>query len=170
VACGMPCAAGERQVVTVLLYYSYLQLGPLTDSWLSTSCRWSHDLPAYLQVKPADIHIPESLFSSPPFVSSSSLTPQSDNWDYIISQCSSASPTTRCPSFDELGECKHGYKCRFLGAHLQVVTVDGVMRLDLKVDASKKTADPAEYNGVDTDLLKSLRKREVSTLSQIIYF
>lgn len=81
---------------------------------------------------------------------------------------------TQCPSFDELGECRHGYKCRFLGGHIQAVKVDGAdttIRLELKANAARKMTEPYEHNGVDTSLLKSLRKREVSVSSKmLVYF
>ncbi|CED83060.1 Uncharacterized conserved protein [Phaffia rhodozyma] len=66
------------------------------------SCRRSHNLPLYLASKPADLVFPEMSYveTSSPFLSIP------DN------------ATIYCPTFNELGFCPQGYKCRFLKAHI----------------------------------------------------
>jgi tRNA-dihydrouridine synthase 3 len=128
-------------------------------------CKGSHDLLAYLQIKPADLHIPTSLDTSQPFVSYGYRSLEDAYGSFA--QCLGASSLTRCPYFDEFGECKVGFKCRFLGAHLQSTEnpeggLDvGLMKEAETIQFAKKSF--AELNGVDSGLMKSLRKREVSS-------
>lgn len=126
-------------------------------------CKGSHDLLTYLQIKPADLHIPTSLDTSPPFVSYGYRSLEDAYGSFT--QCPGASSFTRCPYFDEFGECKVGFKCRFLGAHFRSTqNVEGDLDVGLlkeaeRVQFTKKLF--AELNGVDSGLMKSLRKREV---------
>jgi tRNA-dihydrouridine synthase 3 len=128
-------------------------------------CKGSHDLLAYLQIKPVDLHIPTSLDTTPPFVSYGYKSLEGAYGSFT--QCPGASSFTRCPYFDEFGECKVGFKCRFLGAHFQSIqNAEGDMDIGLfkeveKVQFAKKSF--AELNGVDSGLMKTLRKREVSS-------
>lgn len=66
------------------------------------SCRKSHDIPLYLSTKPADLVFPDLSFfdTSTPFL----VIP--DN------------AKVYCPTFNELGFCPQGFKCRFLSAHI----------------------------------------------------
>lgn len=126
-------------------------------------CKGSHDLLAYLQIKPPDLHIPTSLDIDPPYVTYaySSLDDASGSYN----QCPGASSFTRCPYFDEFGECKVGWRCRFLGAHIQSLhNTEGGSDLSLRRDNEKielAKVNFVERNGTDSALLKSLRKREV---------
>ena len=75
---------------------------------------------------------------------------------------SSLDPTTTCAIFDRVGECKHGLKCRFLGAHART-REDG--ELELVTDEEKKArcvAAEAEVNFIDADTLRKIRTKKVS--------
>jgi len=120
---------------------------------------------AYLQIKPADLHIPTSLDTIPPFVSYGYRSLEDACGSFP--QCPGASSFTRCPYFAEFGECKVGFKCRFLGAHFKSTqNAEGGLDVNLpkepeKVQFAKKSF--TELNGVDSGLMKRLRKREVSS-------
>lgn len=64
------------------------------------TCRWDHDLSAYLAARQADIQL-----ALP--TSSNDLTP-------VLTE-------HRCPSFDAFGECSFGFKCRFGSSHMRKV-------------------------------------------------
>jgi len=150
---------------------------------------------AYLQIKPPDLHIPTSILTVPPFVSTipTSEDPSTDS-SGPFPGCPGASIATQCPYFNELGQCKVGFKCRFLGAHLELRTsspsTSHVLDTGMDVESEGKImgtevegkeavkmpevilrTDPAkiewaktnavEMNGVSSEVLKSLRKREV---------
>ncbi|PVG01600.1 FMN-linked oxidoreductase [Serendipita vermifera] len=139
-ACGLQCDLGEK-------------------------CRGSHDLLAYLQIKPEDIYIPTAILPSPPFFQDpESLVTMSSDLESPFPECPGAHLYSRCPYYDEYGECRVGFKCRFLGAHLQRTLGDGgkpnliLQKDEAKTQVSGKNA--VEMNGVNSDLLKSLRKRE----------
>ena len=76
---------------------------------------------------------------------------------------SSLNPTT-CAIYSETGKCRHGFKCRFLGAHAKAA-VDGFPdELALVVDEDKTAhaaISAAELNFVDPDVRKQLRTRKV---------
>lgn len=118
-------------------------------------CRGSHDLPSYLASKPPDLQIPVGLLSSPPWIEPLA-SPQRP---FLSSPGTDIS--TRCPYFDELGECKVGFKCRFLGAHVRE-DEEGQLQLVKNSERIQWAASNAvERNGVQSELLKQLRKREV---------
>ncbi|KAF9011796.1 hypothetical protein BDQ17DRAFT_1387388 [Cyathus striatus] len=64
-------------------------------------CKFTHDLSAYLAAKPQDLRIPATseISESAPF------GPVDTNLGTV------------CPVFEETGECRYGFKCRFLGSH-----------------------------------------------------
>lgn len=118
-------------------------------------CRFSHDVDAYLAAKPHDLRIPSvSEFSeSPPF--GPDLT--------AVSKPHPRYPTvdtaTQCPVFAETGECRYGYKCRFLGGHVQ----DGSEgNLTLLQDAEKKAhaaMTAHEMNFIGAEVQKRLKSK-----------
>lgn len=79
---------------------------------------------------------------------------------------SSLDPTTMCPIHSETGKCRHGFKCRFLGAHAKVVGDGFSDELSLIVDGDKAAhaaVSSMELNFVDSDIRKQLRTRKVIT-------
>lgn len=72
-------------------------------------------------------------------------------------------PTTICPVHAETGKCKHGFKCRFLGAHVKPAGGDSD-ELSLVVDGDKVAhvaVSAAELNFINPDIRKQLRTRKV---------
>jgi tRNA-dihydrouridine synthase 3 len=76
--------------------------------------------------------------------------------------------TTRCPVWDELGECRYGFKCRFLGGHVKITpageSTDVTEELTLVADEDKKAhaaVSMKEINFVGADVQKALRSRKV---------
>ncbi|TFY52024.1 hypothetical protein EVJ58_g10246 [Rhodofomes roseus] len=121
-------------------------------------CRFTHDVSAYLNVKPKDIHFPasEDLLDAPPYVRGR-LSP-----DVEMSESSNTSIdlSTKCPVFERTGECKHGLKCRFLGGHVRPVEGGAV---DLVSDEEKKAraaGSEQELNFIDGPTLKMIRTKK----------
>ncbi|KAH9937802.1 zinc finger dihydrouridine synthase [Epithele typhae] len=120
-------------------------------------CRFTHDVSAYLAVKPRDIHFPSSsdLSNEPPFV----RLPDVDMVENGTAT-SSLDTTTTCPVFQRTGECKHGLKCRFLGNHVRKLE-NG--ELELRVDEEKRAhvaaAEP-EQNFIDSETLRKIRTKK----------
>ncbi|KAI0753247.1 zinc finger dihydrouridine synthase [Daedaleopsis nitida] len=121
-------------------------------------CRFTHDVSAYLAAKPRDIHFPspDDLSDVPPFV----RLPDVEMSEGGDAQKSSLDPTTTCPVFKTIGECKHGLKCRFLGNHVRT-REDG--ELELVADEEKKAqvaATETEVNFIDGDMLRKIRTKK----------
>jgi tRNA-dihydrouridine synthase 3 len=104
----------------------------------------SHDLEKYLKNKGKDIHFikgPQELQDSVPFV-----VADRQAGDYQVkSEQSAEEPldltsiidtTTSCPLFDIYGYCEHGWKCRFLGAHVRPL-----------LDTETPTSHSGEFSG-----------------------
>ncbi|KAI0767228.1 zinc finger dihydrouridine synthase [Fomes fomentarius] len=121
-----------------------------------SECRFTHDVSAYLTAKPRDIHCPshEDISTEPPFVRLPDVEMSEEG------PRSSLDPTTTCPVFQRVGECKHGLKCRFLGNHVRT-REDG--ELELVVDEDKKAhvaASETEVNFIDADSLRKIRTKK----------
>ncbi|KAF5387309.1 hypothetical protein D9757_005771 [Collybiopsis confluens] len=105
-------------------------------------CKYSHDLQVYLAAKPGDLRIP----SVPELLDGAEAT------------------TTVCPVFHELGECKYGFKCRYLSVHVQKKALDdGSESVSLSVDEEKKAhaaIGAKEMNFVGADIQKLLRTKK----------
>lgn len=83
---------------------------------------------------------------------------------------SSLGPTTICPVYSETGKCKHGFKCRFLGAHVKVARNGISDESSLVVDGDKvahAAVSAVELNFVDPDVRKQLRTRKVMTFHSV---
>ncbi|KDN39996.1 hypothetical protein RSAG8_08445, partial [Rhizoctonia solani AG-8 WAC10335] len=78
-------------------------------------CRFSHDIPHYLASKPADLAFPprESLSIIEPFVSPPEHEPLSETQPDI-------NKASACPNFACSGRCQSGFKCRYLGSHVEL--------------------------------------------------
>ncbi|KJA22425.1 hypothetical protein HYPSUDRAFT_67097 [Hypholoma sublateritium FD-334 SS-4] len=119
-------------------------------------CRFTHEIPAYLAAKTRDIHIPEmaQITDIPPYAPAqdSLVTPHPD--------FSSLDLSTVCPVFAETGECRYGFKCRFLGGHIRIAET-GEMSLAGDEDKKARAALTAhEVNFVGADVQKALRSRK----------
>ena len=78
---------------------------------------------------------------------------------------SSLDPTTICPVHAETGKCRHGFKCRFLGAHVRTAKNGSSDELSFVIDGEKvahAAVFSAELNFVDPNVRKQLRTRKVT--------
>ncbi|KDQ53059.1 hypothetical protein JAAARDRAFT_444072 [Jaapia argillacea MUCL 33604] len=91
---------------------------------LGERCRFTRPrYPASLSSEPADIYLPSKfdLQNTPPFVvfpPASTSASEAPHWHPYPS----TNPNITCTVFDSRGECRHGLKCRFLGAQVQLST------------------------------------------------
>ncbi|KAJ1301782.1 hypothetical protein OPQ81_009011 [Rhizoctonia solani] len=78
-------------------------------------CRFSHDIPHYLSTKGPDLTFPpkESLSTIEPFVSPPEREPLSGAHPDI-------NKASACPNFHCSGKCQSGFKCRYLGSHVEL--------------------------------------------------
>jgi tRNA-dihydrouridine synthase 3 len=97
-------------------------------------CKYNHDLKSYLDAKPPDLRMPSVA-------------------EFLDGDGTEAAPMV-CPVFEEFGECKYGFKCRYLSAHIRK-TEDGDGIPSLAVDEEKKahaavSAKEMNYIGGET--------------------
>lgn len=121
-------------------------------------CRGSHDLPAYIASKPPDLYWTPSpvLLNTAPFVFPRSSPPQNPYEEFP-----SLDVLTICPYYREYGQCKYGFKCRFLGGHSKEEE-DGTLLLLTDPEREAVAASGSvEKNRIEMSVLKSLRKKEV---------
>ncbi|KXN88416.1 tRNA-dihydrouridine(47) synthase [NAD(P)(+)] [Leucoagaricus sp. SymC.cos] len=118
-------------------------------------CKFAHDIFAYLNVKVHDLHIPDTseISDSAPFVEADRPVrkPHPDHPSLDLD--------TTCPVFAETGECRYGFKCRFLGAHIRTDGAD----LTLVGDEDKKARSALtanELNYVGNNVLTALRTKK----------
>ncbi|KAF9039046.1 zinc finger dihydrouridine synthase [Panaeolus papilionaceus] len=123
------------------------------------SCRFTHDITTYLANKQPDIHIPlPSLLSEEPL-----FAPSQESLADYHPQYPSLDTKTVCPVFQETGECRFGFKCRFLGGHVKF-SESGEMALVGDEDAKARAALTAlEVNFVGADVQRALRSRKYPT-------
>ncbi|GLB39772.1 putative catalyzes the synthesis of dihydrouridine, a modified base found in the D-loop of most tRNAs [Lyophyllum shimeji] len=119
-------------------------------------CRFTHDIAAYLAAKAQDLRIPDTseISNEPPF------TPDVTNMGEPHPGHASLDLSTTCPIFAETGECRYGFKCRFLGGH---VRSDDSGKLQLLRDEDKKAraaSTSREVNFVGPEIQKLLRSRK----------
>jgi tRNA-dihydrouridine synthase 3 len=129
----------------------------LLDSSVS-SCRLSHDIPAYLEAKPKDIFFPpESILSNEsPFVSLPTAATGSEDSDVP-----SVDLPIRCPVFEATGSCRIGLKCRFLGGHARKAEDGTVLSVEDEERKKATSAANTELNFVSPATLKLLRAKKV---------
>lgn len=125
-------------------------------------CRNTHDLQAYLEQKPQDIRFPQEVDSIIPHLISKDATLPQDSKPGLAP---SVDPEAYCAVFNEKGECRHGFKCRFLGNHVKK-SESG--ELDLVVDQEKvarRSIETSELNYLPSESLKLLRTKKVTVLA-----
>ncbi|KAF9472611.1 FMN-linked oxidoreductase [Pholiota conissans] len=121
-----------------------------------TECRYTHDIPSYLAAKARDIHIPEMSQTS----DSAPFAPDQDSLVKPHLDYPTLDLSTVCPVFAETGECRYGFKCRFLGGHIKF-SETGEMSLAGDEDKKARTALTShEVNFVGADVQKALRSRK----------
>ncbi|KAF8241060.1 FMN-linked oxidoreductase [Tricholoma matsutake] len=129
-----------------------------TTCEFGAECRFTHDIPAYLAAKAQDIRIPNvsEISDTSPFASrfTSVVNPHPE--------IPSVDLNTSCPVFTETGECRYGFKCRFLGGH---ICLDENGKTTLVVDDVKKAhavVTALEVNFIGPEIQKQLRSRKYS--------
>ncbi|KIO11271.1 hypothetical protein M404DRAFT_127500 [Pisolithus tinctorius Marx 270] len=125
-----------------------------------TECRFTHDVDAYLAAKPRDIHFPptSTLRETQPFVVVNEPSQNGTEGGE-----SSLDFGTTCTCFDEAGECRMGFKCRFLGAHARRGD-DGAVTLVVDEEKKSRVAlTTTELNHVNSETLKIVRARKYPT-------
>ncbi|KAJ7291928.1 hypothetical protein C8J57DRAFT_1274196 [Mycena rebaudengoi] len=83
-------------------------------------CRNNHDLAGYLAAKPTDLKMPP--------VSAVRDMPLPSSAEMDVDSAPQAEMKTICPVFEETGECRFGFRCRFLGGHVRTDEA-GALRL-----------------------------------------
>ncbi|KAK7037302.1 tRNA-dihydrouridine synthase 3 [Paramarasmius palmivorus] len=114
-------------------------------------CRFNHDVKKYLEGKPGDIKM---------LSVEEVLERGEEGWgvgygDTVI-MSNEEHDRVRCPVFEEIGECRFGYKCRFLSAH---ITPSGELVRDEEKKA-KTAISMKEVNYVSPETQKLLRTKK----------
>lgn len=73
----------------------------------------------------------------------------------------SVDPSAICPVFNSKGECKHGLKCRFLGAHVRKTESGSLELLSEEDKVARRKLETTELNFLPPDVLKQLRSKKV---------
>ncbi|CEL57053.1 tRNA-dihydrouridine synthase 3 [Rhizoctonia solani AG-1 IB] len=118
-------------------------------------CRFSHDIPHYLSTKATDLAFPpkESLLVDEPFVSPPEHEPLSSSHPNI-------NKAAGCPNFACSGKCQSGFKCRYLGSHVELQESEAGDVFKLVEDEeryNKLKNDNLEFNFPSSGLQKALR-------------
>lgn len=158
-------AAGQQCPFGAEYASSFFLIGGIRRLTIRYRCRFTHDISGYLSQKPQDIHFPATsdLSNNPPFVNLPPPTPPRDE-EGPRSPAASLDRETICPIFAESGTCRHGLKCRFLGAHVQA-REDGTLEPAVDEERVAPAAVASkELNYAGADVLKLLRTKKVSFL------
>lgn len=135
-----------------------------SDEWACTNrqCRFTHDVGAYLAQKQRDIRFPaaSALSAYPPFVDLPPPPPPAED-GATPAQDASIDCGTICPVFAETGECRHGLKCRFLGAHVHTGESGSIEPLLDADRAAHAAVASKELNFAGPEVLKLLRTKKV---------
>ncbi|KIY45368.1 zinc finger dihydrouridine synthase [Fistulina hepatica ATCC 64428] len=105
-------------------------------------CRYNHDIAAYLSIKPPDLRIPEA---------SEVL---GGTMDFETQK-----PVV-CPVFAECGNCKYGFKCRFLSAHSAKDENGEIVLVQDKEKMARTALTAVEMNSVSLEVRTQLRKKK----------
>ncbi|KAF8756123.1 tRNA-dihydrouridine(47) synthase [Rhizoctonia solani] len=117
-------------------------------------CRFSHDIARYLSTKPTDLAFPsKDLLTSQPFVSLPENQALSESHPSI-------NKASACPNFACSGKCQSGFKCRYLGSHveLQESETGNIFKLIKDEEKYEKMkSNSLEFNFPSSGLQKVLR-------------
>jgi tRNA-dihydrouridine synthase 3 len=152
-------------------------------------CKRSHDLEAYFDSKPKDLKLVEGirgLQSEPPFLTN---PPKDEEQTDVVPAAvldvskpkevpveKTLDTSTSCPLFSTFGYCEHGWKCRFLGAHVKPILGAGtesygassssssgpILKWELIVDQEKyqrvlQSGEHTELNNIAADDYRNIR-------------
>jgi tRNA-dihydrouridine synthase 3 len=117
---------------------------------------------AYLDQKPRDILFPENIDGISNTEPLACLIYERESSSQDATGCTpSIDLNARCPIFEETGDCRHGFKCRFLGAHVRK-SDDGKLELVKDEDKVARTKiETTELNYLSLDALKLIRGKKV---------
>ncbi|TFK75594.1 FMN-linked oxidoreductase [Pluteus cervinus] len=138
-------------------------------------CRFNHDISGYLRAKPKDLKLPSTQEVLDAFVAqTSSLAADPTAGQQQTNEPDTATSTeavgnlypnvdfsTTCLIYAEAGECRYGFKCRFLGGHTRIEE-DGSLKMK-EVDEERKAravTDANEMNFVSAEVQKALKTRK----------
>ncbi|KAB5588323.1 TRNA-dihydrouridine synthase 3 [Ceratobasidium theobromae] len=118
-------------------------------------CRFSHDISHYLSTRASDLTFPpkESLSTVEPFVTVPETSPLAEAYPNL-------NKTSYCPNFAYSGKCQSGFKCRFLGSHVEIQGLEATPTLKLVKDEEmykRVKNDVLELNFPSSGLQKQLR-------------
>ncbi|KAI5121594.1 hypothetical protein M0805_009465 [Coniferiporia weirii] len=122
-------------------------------------CRFTHDIAEYLEQKPKDLSFPQNVDSCIPELLSGEPAKLPEDTSTEPGWPSSINPSTLCPILEEKGECRHGFKCRFLGAHVKKAESGLELQKDDEKVARRKL-ETSEVNFLPSGTLKQLRSRK----------
>ncbi|KAJ6483336.1 hypothetical protein C8R45DRAFT_1001123 [Mycena sanguinolenta] len=115
-------------------------------------CRNNHDIAAYLAAKPSDLAFPTS--------EDVKVMPIPDGSTMEIDPTNSK---VVCPVFAELGECRYGFRCRFLSGHVRPASSDSGATSELIKDEDKMAlaaSNAVEVNRLSNHAQKLLRTKK----------
>ncbi|KIY72907.1 zinc finger dihydrouridine synthase [Cylindrobasidium torrendii FP15055 ss-10] len=118
----------------------------------ASECRFNHDVKAYLDAKPQDLHMPtaDEMRNAPPYIVLDDSKP-------------GITPGDKCIIFEEFGECRYGYKCRYLRSHVNIKP-DGLPELVVHEEkAAPAVFTYKEMNFIGADVQKLLRTKKYPT-------
>ncbi|KAJ6616709.1 hypothetical protein B0H10DRAFT_2036019 [Mycena sp. CBHHK59/15] len=123
-------------------------------------CRNNHDMSGYLAAKPQDLRLPQrDEVKDLPIPTSTSSEMAVDSSEPAPAATFSRSKII-CPIFEETGECRFGFRCRFLNGHLRD---DGSGIPELTKDEDKMAyaaLTTVEANRLSSHMQKLLRSKK----------
>ncbi|KAG6856330.1 hypothetical protein H0H87_005531 [Tephrocybe sp. NHM501043] len=126
-----------------------------TCEYGAEQCRFTHDIPAYLVAKQHDIRIPDvsEISNTPPFAPDLSMLNPHPEYQSI-------NLNTICPIFAETGDCRYGFKCRFLGGHVELDEVKGLSLVKDEDKKARTALSSQEVNFIGADIQRQLRSKK----------
>ncbi|KAL5498012.1 DUS3 [Sanghuangporus vaninii] len=125
-----------------------------------SECRMTHDINEYLAQKPRDLLFPQNVDSVPIPGSFSAELSAKDPEMTESYYPPSVDPSSFCPLFHNKGECRSGFKCRFLGAHLRKSENGELELVKDEEKVARRKVETTELNFLPLDTLKQLRSKK----------
>ncbi|TFK29500.1 zinc finger dihydrouridine synthase [Coprinopsis marcescibilis] len=124
------------------------------------NCRFTHDVVTYLESKTPDLRIPQvsEISDAVPFVTSEISTIRKPGSKYP-----NVDYGTECPIFQESGECRYGYKCRFMGGHASEDAEGNITLTENQDKKAQAALTTHEMNFASAEVQKLLRSKKYPT-------
>ncbi|KAG6890243.1 tRNA-dihydrouridine synthase 3 [Termitomyces sp. T32_za158] len=119
-------------------------------------CKFSHDIAAYLAEKQQDLRIPDT-YEIP---DAQPIAPDFTKLTQPHSKYPSIDLNTTCPIYAETGECRYGFKCRYLGGHFQTDTSGNLVLVKDQEKKASTAVSSRELNFIGGDVQKQLRSKK----------